>query len=295
MIFLCACYQTQAKKCTLQVYADSSLEKMLPLVGDKYLVTDGKGSDIQYVFDTPDNLLRRISSGESCDILLTSSVPMMNRLLEDGMVTEKNMNKLLESPMAMITSGDDPSLPIAYASLFYQMEIAEDDILDEGAEMEGYSRYLDVLWEQTAEEDWQDEWDEQYAGLWIKDTVSTVGILSLDQKEGSLAKDILNQDGKIYDLLEQIGRVRYFDTKDALLEAVRTQSVQVGVCMLTDTFGESNLQTLIVYDRSNPMVTVYVSWFPDSAYRKEAKEMIAFLQGRHARKFFGDFGFYSVR
>lgn len=285
MITLCACQGTQTNKVILQVYADTSLDKKLPLVGDKFLVTDGKGYDIQYLFDTPENLLEKIRTGENCDLLFTSSEALLQMLEEDGAVTTKNTIDLLKSPLAMITASSHPALPLTSEILFYQTENTDEEI-------EGYSRYTDALWEVTAEEDWQEEWNDQYAGLWISDIIPTVGVLSLEQKEGQCARDILNQDGQVFDLLYPIGKVQFFDSKDALLEAVRNSTVQIGICAFTNTIDEKNIQTLKVFDASGPTVSVYVSLLSDSENRKEAKVLMQFLQGNHAKRFFEDFGYY---
>ena len=288
MFSLCACQTPNTEKCTLQVYADTSMDKKLPLVGDKFLVMDGKGYDIQYLFDTPENLLDKIRNEDNCDLLLTSSKTLLQFLEADDAVADGYTIELLKSPMAMITSGDHPALPLASENLFYQA----DDTVEE---MEGYSLYTDVLGELTAEEDWQDEWNEQYAGLWITDVIPTIGILSQDQIEGQCAREILNQDGQLFDLLDPIGKVRFFDSKDDLLEAIRNSIVQIGICTFTNTFDEKNIQTLKVYDASKPTVSVYVSLLNYSENRKEAKVLMQFLQGNHAKRFFEDFGYYYMR
>ena len=285
MIILSACQGTQTNKVILQVYADTSLDKKLPLVGDKFLVTDGKGYDIQYLFDTPENLLDKIRTGGNCDLLLTSSETLLQLLEKDDAVTAGNTIELMNSPLAMITSSSHPAIPLTSKSLFYQTE-------DPDGEMEGYSRYTDALWEVTAEEDWQEEWDERFAGLWISDIIPSIGILSPKQKEGQCARDILNRDGQIFDLLYPIGKVQFFDSKDALLEAVRNSTVQIGICSVTNTFDEKNIQMLKVFDASGPTVTIYVSLLNDSENRKEAKVLMQFLQGNHAKRFFEDFGYY---
>ena len=288
MISLCACQTPYIEKCTLQVYADSAMDKKLPLVGDKFLVMDGKGYDIQYLFDTPENLLDKIRTGGNCDLLLTSSKTLLQLLEEDDAVADGYTIELLKSPLAMITSGDHPALPLASENLFYQTE-------DTAEEIEGYSQYTDVLGELTAEEDWQDEWNEQYAGLWISDIIPSIGILSPTQIEGQCARDILNQDGQIFDLLYPIGKIRFFDSKDDLLDAIRNSTVQIGFCAFTNTFDEKNIQTLKVYDASEPTVSIYVSLLNDSENRKEAKVLLQFLQGNHAKRFFEDFGYYYMR
>ena len=55
---------------------------------------------------------------------------------------------------------------------------------------------------------------------------------------------------------------------------------------------EKNIQTLKVYDASEPTVSIYVSLLNDSENRKEAKVLLQFLQGNHAKRFFEDFGYY---
>ncbi len=288
MISLCACQMQQTDKCILQVYADVSLEKKLPLVGDKFLVTDGKEYDVQYLFNTPENLLDQIRNGDNCDLLITSSEKLVQILIEEDAVTEENTIELLKSPLAMFTSAEQPALPLSLTTLFYQTEESVEEI-------EGYSRYTDVLWETTAEEDWQEEWNEQYAGLWVTNAIPAIGILSPEQKEGQCAREILNLDGQIFDLLYPIGYIQYFDTKDALLEAVRNNNVDIGICAVTDIFSEENIQILNVYDASDLTVSVYVCLVNDSANRKEAKELMRFLQGNHAKRFFEDFGYYFMR
>ncbi len=295
MISLCACQETPVKKCTLQVFADSSLDKKLQLVGDKFQVTDGKEYDIQYTFDTSENLLENIHTGEPCDLLLTSSETLLHQLGDDDFISSDNTIELLQSPLAMITSSEYPSLPLDVQSLFYQSDYAGEGDYYEDVELEGYRPYADVLWDVTAEEEWQDDWNGQYEGLWIQESVPTIGIITTEQKEGQTVKSFLNQNGPAFDLLNQIGKIRSYDSKDSLLEAIRNREVQIGFCSFPNTFDEKNIQTLRVYDGSDPTVSFYVSLFNGSANRKDAKVFMNFLQGDHAKRFFEDFGFNFMR
>ena len=295
MFFLCACQNKEMKKCVLQVFADTSLENKFPLVGEKFLVTDGKDYDIQYYFDSPQTLLEKIRSGEQCDFLITSSETLKDQLIKEGISTEEKTDNLLRSPMAMVTSNQHPSSPVSLDNLFYQTEINEEEEYYE-EEIDGYRLYTDLLWEVTAEDQWQEEWDELYAGLWIREEIPSIGILSTVEKEGQCAKDLLNQDGQTFELLEQIGKIHTFDSISSLLDAVGNGDVQTGLCAFTNTFSEKNIKMLKVYENAgDPTVPYYASLIIGSDNRKEAKELMTFMQGDHARRFFEDFGFYFMR
>ena len=292
MISLCACQETPVKKSTLQVFADSSLDKKLQLVGDKFQVTDGKEYDIQYTFDTPEKLLEKIHTGEPCDLLLTSSETLLDQLRDGDFISADNTKELLQSPLAMITSSEYPSIPLDVQSLFYEADYGEEGDYYEDDVIEGYRPYADVLWEVATEEEWQDDWNGLYEGLWIMESVPTIGIITTEQKEGQAAKSYLNQDRLAFDLLNQIGKIRSYDSKDSLLDAIRNREVQIGFCSFPSMFDEKNIQALKIYDGSAPTVSFYVSLLNGSESRKDAKVFMNFLQGDHARRFFEDFGFY---
>lgn len=294
MISLCACQKTHVNKNLLRVYADASLDKKLQLVGDKFLVTDGKEYDIQYTFDTPENLLEKLRAGEPCDLVITSSESLLHELEENHAISSDHTIELMTSPLAMITSEEAPSFPLDMDSLFYRTDYVEEDYYEEET-IEGYRLYTDVLWEITSEEEWQEDWNEQYDGLWIRESVPVIGLLSIEHKERQIAKDLLNQNGQAFDLLNQIGKIRYYDSKDSLLEAVRDREVQIGLCSLIHTIDEKNIQTLKVYDNPDLKESFYMSLINSSENRKDAKVFMNFLQGDHAKRFFEDFGFKLVR
>ena len=297
MISLCACGAQKTKKCTLQVYADQALEKELPLVGDKFLVTDGKGHDISYSFDSESQLQNLISSGSSCDLLITASDVLLEQLTKDEIISADKTLELMDRPMVLIAAAADSSISFSPEQFFYQEEFAEDDSdeeenPEETEEVEGYRRYLDVLGETVDEEEWQEDWEERYVGLWIQDDISAIGVLNVDSKEGQCAKELLDQYNGAFELLDQIGLIHSSDTKEDLLEAIRTGEVQTGICAAGFMYGEKELQTVKVFDgESDPVLTYFVCLINGAENRKEAKELMTFLQGKHTRRFFEDFGF----
>ena len=295
-IFLCACRKTDTPKSTLQVFAETSLEKTLPLVGDKYLVTDGKGSDIAFCFLPASELMEKLHANESCDVMITTSETIPSQLEKEGIISEGKTIRLLESPMALFTSAESP-FTSSLENLFYQPEgNEEEDDEDEDEDTEEYLSYLDVLREVADEEQWQEEWEDLYADLWIRADYPSIGILSLQETEGQVAKEVLNQNNEAYDLLDQIGEIHFYPSDAELIEAVRNGEVQLGICAVTSAFGEKNLQTLQVYDKdTDPVLSYYVFPIAGAENKEAAKGLIQFLQKDHAKRFFEDFGFYFMR
>ena len=311
MICLCACSTQQAKKSTLQICADPSLKTELALVGDKFLVTDGKGYDIKYCFDEEKRLHEMIVSGNPCDLLITSSQQLMDQLAKEELISADQALPLMERPMAAITADADASSAFSPQEFFLRIEFSEDnpeaggddyeaawddyeageDDYEETQGPEGYQRYIDVLAEH-AEEEWSEDWEERYGGLWIQNDILSIGVLNEDTAEGQCAKALLNQFDGAYDLLETIGLIHSFETREELLEAVQTGEVKIGICPKTDWLGTNELRTIKVFDEAaDPVITYYVCLVNGSENRKEAKELMTFLQGKHARRFFEDFGF----
>ena len=291
MICFCACRTLKTKQCILQIYADQSLEQELALVGDKYLVTDGKGKDVSYSFENAPVFLEKIHAGNACDMVITSSESLMQQLEEEDFISPDKTLCLFDTPMALFFAGTDQSLTYALEDFFYQEDNSdEDNYVDEVPE--GYQRYIDVLWESVAEEDWQYDWEDRYSNLWIKEQIPSIGVLTEEQKEGQCAKEILNQYGDAFDLLDQIGLIRFFDSETDLTQAIREGEVQTGLCSISASLGTSDLQIARVFNQAtDPTITYYVCLMDGSKNRKEAIELMTFLQSDYARRFFEDFGF----
>lgn len=291
MICLCACQDSQTKQCTLQIYADPSLEQELSLVGDKYLVTVGKGKDICLCFESAPVFLEKIHARNTYDLVITSSESLIQQLEEEGFVSADKTECLLDTPMVLFAAGTDSSFSYAPEDFFYQESDSDEDFYADEVP-EGYRRYIDVLWESFGEEDWQYDWEERFGGLWIKDQIPSIGVLTEEKKDGQCAKAILNQYGDAFDLLAQIGLIRFFDSGADLTQAIRSGEVQTGLCSISLSLGTSGFQIVRVFNQaSDPTVTYYVCLLAGSENRKEAIELMSFFQGDYARRFFEDFGF----
>ena len=287
MVCFCACGTPKAQKSVLQLFADQSLETELSLVGDKFLVADGKGYDLNSSFDSAAQLSEMILSGKSCDLLIISSEFLLEQLEKAGIISADKTLSLLDRPMAMIAA--DTDIPLSPED-FFSTEETEEDFDEEDSEE--YRLYLDALREKIDEEDWQDDWEDNYSGLWIQEQIPLIGVPDRESREGQCARAVLNQYNEAYDLLDQIGQIRTFDTEADLSEAILNGEIDAGVWPTTSLLDGKGLHTVKMFDQaSDPMITYYVCLIDGSENRKEAKELMAFLKGDHAKRFFEDFGF----
>ena len=289
ILSLCACSHSRQEKTVIHVFSDQSLESCLPRIGDKFLVTNDNNYDLQYVFEEADTLETRILSGETCDLIITSSDSVMKELVTEGKVFKEESIPIAKSQMILITSSDNG----AFSSMNDLFLHIDPDLLE--IEPEGYQRYTDLLWDTYGEEGWQDEWYE-LEDLWIRSDFAGIAIYGLQKEEGVYAQTILNRDGETYDLLERAQMIHFFGVSADIISSVLDHHVTVGICCMTDLDGEPAVKVLECFDRSEDPARIYqVGRITESEHKTEAKEWICFLQGDHARRFFEDFGFEVMR
>ena len=289
MISFCACSNVQTKKKTIRIFADQTLKTYLPLVGDKYLVTVGKDCELQYVFDTAESLATQIQSGESCDILITSSAPAIKDLMTEGRIWKEESLPFLKSRMMMITYQENETF-VSMNDLFLRTDLETDE------EPEKCQRYTDLLWEIYGEEEWREEWDADYGDLWIRSDFAGIAVCTPEKDDGIIAKDILSRYGETYALLELAHLIRWYSDSSDVCSAIQDHYVTAGICCMTDLDDEQHMKVLEYYDHSDDPARIYQACrITESELTAEARQFIEFLQSETARRFFEDFGFECMR
>ena len=289
MISFCACSNVQPEKKTIRIFADQTLKSYLPIVGDKYLVTEGKDCELQYVFDTPESLATQIRSGESCDILITAFAPAINDLMTAGSIWKEESLPILKSRMALIAHQENETFT-SMNDLFLHIDL---EMYEEPAK---YQRYADFLWEIYGEEGWQEEWDADYGDLWICSDFVGIAVCTPEKDDGIIAKDILSRYGETFELLELAHLIRWYSDSSDVCSAIQDYYVTAGICCMTDLEDEQHVKVLEYYDHSDDPARIYQACrITESELTAEARQFIEFLQSETARRFFEDFGFECMR
>ena len=291
ILSFCGCSNPRSEKTVLYVFADKSLEVKLPLILDKFLVTDGKEYELQYVFDEAEVLKNSILSGAACDLLITSFDSVMKELMDEGAIYKDESVPIAKTQMVLIVAGDNNSLFSLNDSLNDLFIHMDPEWMEE--ELEGYQRYIDFLWETYGEEEWQEEWDDYY-DLWIRSDFTGIAVSSLQKEDGANARTILNRKDGMFDLLDRVNFVYIYPSSAEVITAVQEHLVTAGICYKSDL--TDAVKVLESYDQTDDPARIYqVGRITGSEHKTEAKELIDFLQGDHARRFFEDFGFTGMR
>ena len=221
---------------------------------------------------------------------VTNSADIIDQLNTGGQIYKNETIPLICSRMAIIVS-DKNEEDISVDRFFIHYDTDAEEM-----EPEGYRRYTDLLWELYGEEGWQEEWDELYPDLWIKDGLSAITVCSQQTEEGRIAKMLLNQYDHTFDLLDRVQVIKECGNSEEVINAVQIHHAQAGFCYVTDLEEMRALRIAEILDQTDDSASVYqVCRLAESDHKEESKLFLEFLQGDHAKRFFEDFGFKWMR
>lgn len=288
-----ACGKVSEKK-QLLIYADPALETVLPLVGEKFNVLNGKNYDLQFVFKPKTELKKDITEGAG-DVVITDSASFLKELEAAELIRKDKSAVVAGSRLALISSLNINSLDQVFLIPQY------DEENEEWEETEGYINIEELLPEdeETEDEDAdedadgeaeeEEEEDEELPPLLINENVTKIALCSPESMEGEKAKALINAYFTNRKTPDEYGLILYCNNDEEVKEAVLSGKAQVGICLETSMKENERLKARSYFDGNT--VDFYAAYLIGSAHKEDAKLFVEFLQGKDARRFFADFNF----
>ncbi len=298
---------TEIEEKTLCVYADPALETVLPLVGDKFNVMNGKNYKMEYVFKSAEDMKADMEAGKPCDVLITDSADLLKGLASAEKVSLDKSNVIAGNRLSMISSQNITSFSDIFRIPAY------DEEYEEYEEIEGFintddllpEEYWDAYWEQYWEEEeyWEEEWDdedweeeEELPPLLINENVTKIAICPQETVEGTKAKAMIDAYFVDREPVETYDLILYCDNDVEVMKAVTSGQAQVGIVLETTPDPVLDEEGIVFNFKEKTVlkgriIDYTVVPITDCEHKEDAKLFAQFLPDKDARRFFVDFNF----
>ncbi|MCQ2530623.1 MAG: hypothetical protein MJ086_05130 [Lachnospiraceae bacterium] len=295
-----ACGAVKEEK-VLYIYADSALETVLPLSGEKFNVLNGKNYKLEYVFESAEEIKNDISSGKLCDVLITDSSDVLKELAASEKINPEKCQSVTGNRLAFISSLNIKNFDDIFRIPEYDEEYGDyeeiegffdiDDLLPE--------EYWDEYWEEEYyEDDWDEEeyyeedyeeWEEELPPLLINENVSKIAICGPQCMEGAKSKELIDAYFVDREPIDTYELILYCNNDEEVIEAVTSGKAQAGICLETsfeesmDIQPKSRLTGRVIEYSAAPII--------GCMHKEDAALFMNFIQGDVAKRFFSDFNF----
>ncbi|MCQ2512846.1 MAG: substrate-binding domain-containing protein, partial [Lachnospiraceae bacterium] len=285
-----ACGSGKEEK-VLYVYADSALETVLPLSGEKFNVLNGKNYKLEYVFESAEEMKNDISAGKLCDVFITDSSAVLNELAEIEKFNPEKCRTVAGNRLVFISNFDIKSFDDIFRVPEYDEEYGDYE------QIEGFVRIDSLLpeeyWdeENLYEEDWEDyeEWEEELPPMLINETVSKIAICGPQSMEGIKSKELLDAYFSYREPIDIYDLIIFCNNDEEVIEAVTSGKAQAGICLETSFNETMNIQPK---SRLTDRVIEYsAAPIIDCIHKEEAALFMNYIQGDVAKRYFIDFNF----
>ncbi len=262
------------------IYADSALQTVLPLVGEKFNVLNEKNYELVYVFESAEDIKNDVFSGKICDVILTDSSALLDELAGKEKIDKEKCPVVAGNRLVLVSKMNMNSL----SDIFRVPEYDEEN--GEYVEIEGFLSVENLL----LEEYWEAEWDgEERPPLMIPESLSKIAICGPQSIEGQKSKELVNSYFQYREPVDRYDLLLYCNNDKEVIEAVSSGKAQAGICLASAV--DETMPALTKSVLTDKVINYSAALIKDCLHKESADLFIKFLPGKEAKRFFDDFNF----